>query len=127
MQSYTERATQVACESQVVVMVLLNADNTDLELWPVKPLQNAAALTTPEEFAARKLRPVGMVGLQGTMARVVFKEPLESHVVDAIAMAFTEHVRFLLGNNIAVQVEEQKGDEVAWLERLYSLPDTRMI
>jgi hypothetical protein len=56
-----------------------------------------------------------------------FKEPLDLAVIDAISTAFLEYVRVLLGDSIAMQIEErQKGDEVEWLKGLWSLPDTRM-
>lgn len=125
MQPYNERAAQVARESQIAVMVLLNPDCTDLEFWRVQPRQ--AALTTPEEFAARKLRPVGVVGIHGTTTHVAFREPLDATTVDAIAAAFAEYIRVLVGDSIAAQFEaRQKSDEVDWLERLYHLPDDRL-
>jgi hypothetical protein len=123
--TYTEKSTQVVLESQIAVMVLLNPDSTDMEMWPLRPRQ--AATTMPEEFAARKLRAVGVAGLCGAKAICAFKEPLDPTVVGAIGTAFAEYIGVLLGDSIAVQIEErQKGDEVAWLEQLHQLPDTRM-
>jgi hypothetical protein len=123
--TYIEKATQVVLDSSIAVMVLLNQDNTDLEMWPLRPRQ--AALTSQEEFAARKLRTVGVAGLCGTKATCAFKEPLDPTVVGAIGTAFAEYIHVLLGDSIAMQIEEQqKGDEVAWLEKLHQLPDTRM-
>jgi hypothetical protein len=123
--TYTEKSQQVVLESQIAVMLFLNPDNTDLEMWPLRPRQ--VATTSHEEFAARKLRTVGVVGLSGTKGVSAFKEPLESAVVDGISTAFLEYVRVLIGDNIAMQIEEwQKGDEVAWLEQLHLLPDMRM-
>jgi len=123
--TYIEKATQVVLDSSLSVMVMISPGNTDLEFWRLKPVQ--APETTPEEFAARKLRAVGVVGLRGTKATCAFKEPLDPAVVDAIATAFTDYIRVLLGDSIAMQIEErQVGDEVAWLEQLYQLPDTRM-
>jgi hypothetical protein len=43
--------------------------------------------------------------------------------VAAIAQAFAEHVRVLLGDSLAPQTEAEQIDE---LERLYRLPDTRI-
>jgi hypothetical protein len=104
-------------------MVLLSQDNTDLEFWMLRPRQAAKSeLTPPEEFAARKLRSVGIVGLCGLKPRCAFKEPLETPIVNKIAAAFLEYLRVLLGGQIAEQTEAA---EIAELERLYGLPSGR--
>lgn len=128
MTSYIERYTEVVLNSNIAVMVLLNQDNTDMEFWRLKPCQAAESeLTTRAEFAARKLRPVGVAGLQGTTPAVALKEPLDPAVVGAIGTAFAEYIRALIGDSVAMQIEErQKGDEVSWLDRLHQLPDARV-
>jgi hypothetical protein len=128
VQPYEERSRQIVLDSSIAVMVLLNADNTDMEMWPLQPrIATAAELTSPEEFKARKLRTVGVAGLCGTTPLCAFKEPLEPTVVGAVATAFAVYIRSLIGDSIAAQLEEQKkGDEVTWLEQLHCLPDTRM-
>ena len=117
MDSYSARSTQVALDSSIAVMVLLNPDATDMELWPICPPPQSG-LTTPEEFTARQLRPVGVLGLCVTESRAAFKEPLDVSTVDALARAFTAYVNALLG-------QRQAGDSLEWCERLFALPDTR--
>ena len=51
-----------------------------------------------------------------------FKEPLEPQVVNAIGLAFLEHLRVRLGEGFAEHVEAAA---LAELERWYMLPDTR--
>jgi hypothetical protein len=120
-----EKAALAVAESSVAVMVLLNPDDTDMEFWPLKPRE--VALTPPAEFTARRLRPVGIIGLQGAQAVCAFKEPLDTPVVNSLAMAFLEYIRVMLGRSFTAQTEErQKGDEVGWLERLHLLPDMRI-
>jgi hypothetical protein len=126
MQTYFERSQQVVLDSSIAVMVLLNSDNTDLEFWMIAPHeQTASELTSREEFAARKLRSVGVVGLRGIQSLVAFKEPLDTFVVARIATAFADYVRVLMGQSLVHRIQEQKGDAVEWLERLYALEDPR--
>jgi hypothetical protein len=116
MQPYIERSSQVALDSSIAVMVLLNQDNTDMEFWALKPHQ--CNVTTREEFAARKLRSVGVVGLCGPKAKCAFKERLEPSVINAIATAFTEYLRVSFAVDFAEQTEAA---EITELERLYLL------
>jgi len=118
--TYMEKAAHAAAESSVAVMVLLNHDNTDAEFVALKPRQ--AAFTSPEEFTARKLRPVGVIGLRGAQPVCAFKEPLDSPVVNSLATAFLEYIRVLLGQGFAEQMEAV---EIAELERVWSIADTR--
>lgn len=120
MQTYMERATQVACDSQIAVQVLLSLGNDDIAFVPLKPV--SGEYLTREEFTVRQFRSVGIVGLRGLESCSAFKEPLDPPVVDAIAAAFLEYVRVLLGQSFAAQVEAA---EVAELERLYLLPSVR--
>jgi hypothetical protein len=117
-----ERAATIACESQLVVQVLLSRGNDDIEFILLKP-QSPAGYITREEFTSRKLRSVGIVGLLSGLKPVcVFKEPLESSIVGAIAQAFAEYVRVLL---LGESTEQIAVAEVAELEALYVRPDTR--
>ncbi len=124
--TYLEKSAEVVLNSNIAVMVLLNSDNTDMEFWRVRPCQ-AESPTTREEFTARKLRSVGVAGLCGTKAVCAFKEPLHPDVVGAIGNAFAEYIHALIGDSVAMQIEErQKGDSVSWLNQLYQLPDARV-
>jgi hypothetical protein len=120
MQTYSERIRAVVSECSLSVQVLLSRDNDDLEFVRVEPQR---AYMPPEELAARKLRSVGFVGLSGLKPRCAFAEPLEPPVVNAIAEAFAEYIRVLLGENFA---EHIAAAEVAELHRLFGLPDPRM-
>jgi hypothetical protein len=114
---YSECAIKVACESSISAVVLLSSANDDIAFMRLKPLPSAGFIT-PEDFTARKLRSVGVVGLCGTKPMVAFSELLEPPVVDAIAWAFLEYVRVLLGEHMEAAL-------VTELERLYALSDTR--
>ena len=121
MQTYSERIRAVVSECSLSVQVLLSQDNDDLEFVRVEPRR---AYIPPKEWAARKLRSVGFVGLSNGLKPVsALSEPLEPPVVNAIAEAFAEYIRVLLGENFA---EHMATAEVAELHRLFGLPDTRM-
>jgi hypothetical protein len=134
MQPYSLRSAQIARDSSIAVMVLLNHDATDMQFWPIRPRRVAqSAFTSPEEFAARQLRPVGVVGLSGLKSMCAFKEPLEPPVVEAIAGAFMAYIRTLLGlgdsfaEQMGTQLERQQaGDFVQFAEALWSLEDPRL-
>lgn len=124
MQTYGERSAQVVRESSIAAMVLLNDSNTDMELLGLCPrLTPENELISAEEFADRRLRSVGVVALDGSgLPQAAFKEPLEASVISAIAAGFTEYLRVLIGQKLTEQTEAA---EIAELERVYSLPDTR--
>jgi hypothetical protein len=122
--TYSERSTQVALDSSIAVTVLLSHDNTDMEFWMLRPRHTSERdLTTREEFTARKLRSVGVIGLCGSLPRAAFKEALPSPVVHGIAIAFLEYLRVILAESFA---DEIRAVEIAELERLLTLPDTRL-
>jgi hypothetical protein len=131
--TYTEKSRNIANEASIAVMVLLNPDATDSEFWPLKPAAQSP-LTSETEFAARKLRPVGVVGLCGTKAQSAFKELLPDPVVRAIGTAFIEYVRVSLGQGFVEQLaaevnrraaEVEAGDFVQFAESLWALEDPR--
>ncbi len=119
MQPYMQRAAQVVCDSSIAVQVLLNPDNTDLEIWPLKPEANESELTSRQEFAGRALRSVGVIGfgLQGLKPFTAFKEALEPDVVNAISRTFLEYLRVLIGESFS------DAAEIAELERIYAYRD----
>jgi hypothetical protein len=126
--SYSERATQIVNDSSISVFVLLNHDATSTEFWPLCPAAQSE-VTGPQEFTARRLRSVGVVGLAGTQPMCAFKEPLDTRVVEAIGDAFVAYIRALLGESFIAQWGEQlnshAGDFVQFANALLSLPDTR--
>jgi len=120
---YMERAATIACESEICCQVLLSHDNADIELVQLKPHAYPGGYIAPEEFTARQLRSVGIVGLSGLKPLVYFKELLPPHVVDSIAAAFLAYIRVLTEGEFAAQMEAAG---IAELTRLCSIPDTRM-
>ena len=123
--TYDALSTQVALDSTVSAMVLLNPDNSEIEFWPVAPaLTDEAKFAPVEGFSARKLRSVGVVGLCGPEARCAFKEPLEASMVTAIHASFFDYLRALFGTSFG---ELSRDAEIHELDRLMSLPDVRTI
>lgn len=120
--TYAEAAAEVACLSQIAVMVLLGPENDDVEFWPLRPRQSVP--TSSEEFAARRLRPVGVLGLRGLEFRSALKEPLPADVLRSVGFAFGEYVHSLVGTSMEMQLE---AGEIAELERVLALPDTRPV
>lgn len=123
-QTYMERARLVVEDAGIAAMVLLNESNTDAEFLMLRPrLTPENELITPEAFTARKLRSVGVVALnERGLPQAAFKESLEASVVGAIASAFREYVRVLLAEKL---IEQIAAAEIAELDRLFRLPDTR--
>ena len=114
---YIERATKVACDSQIAVQVLLSRDNDALDFVRLKPHQ--PEYIAPEEFTARQLRSVGVVGMCGTQVTCAFKEPLDSSLVNSIAVAFVEHVRVLLGASLEQTAAAEPEPEYDWNAKRY--------
>lgn len=126
MKPYMERAAEVMQESRIAVMVLLSSDNSDMEMWALRPYAlTHAKRTPPEEFAERKLRTVGVIGFAGLRTKCAFHEPLDDSTVQAISAAFLEYVRVFLGSNYTARVREQEIAEIAALEALWTLEDPR--
>jgi hypothetical protein len=106
MQTYEERAAQVASESQIAIQVHLSADNNSIEVWPLRPrMAKDSELLNAEEYTRRQLRPVGVVGLSGLKPLAAFAETLPPQVVTAISAAFLEYVRVFLSGTF-MQIEQ---------------------
>jgi hypothetical protein len=121
--TYLENAAQVANESDIAVQVLLSRENTDLELISLRPRLDA--YIAPEVFTSRQLRSVGVVGIRGLQPLSVWKEPLPHQVINGVCDAFIEYIRVLLGKSLADLYEAAQAAEIAELERLFCIPDTR--
>jgi hypothetical protein len=122
--TYLENAAQVARESDIAVQVLLSRENTDLELIPLRPRLDA--YIGPQEFTARQLRSVAVVGIRGLQPLSVWKEPLPLQVINGVGNAFIEYIRVLLGKSLADLYEAAQAAEIAELERLFfCIPDAR--
>jgi hypothetical protein len=124
--TYSEKSQQLALDSSIAVQILMGAPD-DVEFVPLKPRpaddRMLAELKT--RWPGRGLRSVGVVGLVGVTPHYALKEPLEPEQVDMLAAAFLTYVRALLTSQEPRTDSVEKGDEVAWLCRLWSLPDTR--
>lgn len=119
--TYTEKSTQLALESSVAALVLLGTDRKDSVFLPLRP-----NLATPEMLAdlksraaGRGLRAVGIIGLCGTTPKMCLKEELDPAQINAISLGFLAYTYALFAENAVA-------GEVAELERIYSLPDTRL-
>ena len=123
MRPYLERLGQVAADSEVAVMVLLNPDNTDLGFWPRKP--RAASEMAAENLANRQLRSVGVIGLNGFEPHCAIKEPLDAAVLNAISIAFTAYVKVLIGEDFAAQMKPAKIEELFHLWSGFSASDAQ--
>lgn len=131
--SFSERAADVVRASQITVQVLLSRDNGDIELVPLRGTAADPYPITPEEFTARQLRCVAFVGLCGLTPRCAFREPLEPSIVETIAHCFLTYISVMLQPKVYPEPQhcpepglDVEGDSVAWLRKLWSLPDTRM-
>jgi hypothetical protein len=131
--TYLEKSHQLASESSVAVLVLMGAPD-DVEFVPLKPRaadENMLA-DLKARWPGRGLRSIGMVGLVGVTPRAVLKEPLEPQQVDAMATAFLTYLHVLLSpRRIEVQThtddatERMRQAEIDFLNKVFSLPDTR--
>jgi len=123
MRPYIERAADVAIASHIAAQVFLSQDNDDLEFLPLRPTPvHLSAWMSEDDFTARQLRFVGVVGLSGLNARCAFDEPLESAIVERIAQAFLEYVHTLIVPKFVDHIAQA---EVMELQKLYALPDLR--
>jgi hypothetical protein len=99
------------------VAILANDDVTDIELVNVKlaPLPEDRA----RELGARGLHFLGMMGIVDGLPQTALDIPLDPVRISALSAAFVAYCEVMLRDAL------EKGDEVAWLMRLFSLPDER--
>lgn len=123
---YSGRSKEVVKSASIAAMVFLNEANTDMEIWLVRPQPTPESnLMTAEAIVDRKLREVGVIALnERGLPQASFKESLPAVVISAIAAGFSEYIRVLIGQKLTEQLEAA---EISELERLYSLPDKRLI
>lgn len=122
--TYSEKSTQLAMDASVAVLVLMGTESTDVEFLPLKPRRadEARLAELRDRWPGRGLRSVGVIGLCGTTPICALKEPLDSIQVSSLAGAFLTYLHVLLHDSFAAQIEAA---EIAELERLFQLPDTR--
>jgi hypothetical protein len=106
-------------ESQLCVVLLTNLDYTDFEFVRVKPPMNdAAQRELLAGLAGRALYFTGNIGLVNGEPRTALEQPIDSHILDALARAFVAWC----GIWLRASAEQQTvGDEVEWLRRLWAL------
>lgn len=124
MRPYIERSARLTLDSSVAVMVLMGSPD-DVEFLPLKPsmADEGTIAELKARWPGRGLRSVGIIGLVGTTPRCALKEPLDSEQVTGLADAFLAYLHSLYCDGFRAQTEAA---EIAELERLYSLPDTRI-
>jgi hypothetical protein len=131
MQTYSEKSTQLALDASVAVLVLMGAHD-DVEFIPLKPrmIDENMSAELKARWPGRGLRSVGMLGLCGTSPRCALKEPLEPEQVSALMGAFLAYCHALFCGRFNTQQDrfaaQMETADIAELERLYLLPDTRM-
>lgn len=120
MLTYSERATELAANASVAVQVLMGAPD-DVEFISLKPkMANERWLAElRDRWPGRGLRSVGVIGLCGTSPVIALKEPLEPEQVNALMSEFLAHIHVLFCDTF-------EAAEIAELERLHALPDTRL-
>ena len=122
--TYTAQSQNLANESSVAVLVLMGAPD-DVEFVPLRPRPADANMLAQlkARWPGRGLRSVGVIGLCGVSPRIALKEPLEPEQVYTLAGAFLEYLHVLYADSFAAH---QEAAEFSELERLYTLPDTRL-
>lgn len=122
--TYTERYTQLGAEASIAALVLSNPECNDVEFLMLKPkpMTVCELAELKARWPGRDLRPVGTIGLVGTSPRWAMKEPLTFEQISALADAFLNFLHCLYCDGFAAQ---QESADVAELERLHTLADTR--
>jgi hypothetical protein len=114
----------LATQSSIAVAVLSDVNVTDIELLPIRPrsIPNDKIHELTRLWSSRGLQFIGVAGVVAGMPQLALATPLDDVRIDALAEAFAVYCNTLLPGHVE---EQRKGDEVVWLERLFSLPDTR--
>jgi hypothetical protein len=122
--TYSEQSAQLAVDSSVAVLVLSNPECNDVEFLMLKPkrMGTCELAELKARWPGRELRSVGTIGLVGTSPRWALKEPLTFEQISALADAFLAYLHVLFCDALAGR---QESAEVAELERLHTIADTR--
>lgn len=124
MQPVNERFVQLGLDSSIAVMVFMGAPD-DVEFLPLKPrvADESMLAELKDRWPGRGLRSIGVIGLVGTAPKCELSEPLTPNQINGLAAAFITYLQVLLSASFA---EQQGTAEIAELERLFQLPDTRL-
>jgi hypothetical protein len=120
--------TQLA-GAEHAVYVIFSPDGSDAEFLSLKPLASESDRRgLAARWAGRNLSGSGVAGLIHGIPTVMLKdEPSDFLLVVRLTAAYARYVEDI--TSVADNSEPQPqcdGDSVAWCERLYALPDTRL-
>jgi len=122
---------QQLAEAEHAVYIISNADGSDAEFVPLK-LETATAESVWQDlrakWAGRNLKGVGVAGLVHGIPVVMLKEEPDFLLTVRLTNAFEQYVEDTAakGSPEPQMQLDCIGDSVAWCERLYALPDTRL-
>jgi hypothetical protein len=125
---------QQLAEAERAVYVISNPDGSDAEFVPLKLDAETAKSVWQDlraRWAGRNLSRSGVAGLIHGVPVVMMKEdPSDFLLIVRLTAAFAQYVEdtAAMGSQ-ETQPQPQPvpvGDSVAWCERLYALPDTRL-
>ena len=112
-----DRFQLLAATAQISVVVLANADVTDVELISVRP-HSIPLEEVSRQCAGRDMRFVGVLGVVDGVSHAQFAEPLDERRVHALAHSFAAYLTVLTGGDWAER-------ETEMLNRLYALEVSR--
>lgn len=124
----TAEMTRIAAEASIAVLILANPEITDVDFIPLKPrmMSPAEQAELRNRWPGRNLSSIGAFGMVGAVPKVALKVPLDDRQVTALSAACAAYIATLLGGSLAEQLAAQlEAAELAELERLWLLPDTR--
>lgn len=113
---------QLAVDARHTVYVISNPDGSDAEFIPLKPMAPESALEgLAARWAGRNLRGVGVAGMiRGIPTVQLREEPSDFLLMVRLTAAYAQYI-----TDGSQEPEPQSGDDIAWCERLYALPDMR--
>ncbi|SRR5258708_146353 len=115
MEIKLDRFERVVFDSQYSVCILGNGK--DFELIDPCPLSEERT----RELSARHMAFLGVIGLQDGVPRVALACPLDDLTISALSAVFVHRIE----SGIVALEKAVMGASLAWLHRLYELPDNR--
>ena len=132
MTTYEQRRDTLAINSSILVQIMLGNAAGDTEFSLVRPRPANSAVMEEElraRWPGRGLRAVGFVGLVDGAPQLVLKTPISAVEVEAVTVAFGDYVGALVKHAMSAEHigAELERAEVAELDRLFAMPDTRYV
>jgi hypothetical protein len=114
--------------AQHAVFIMFNPDGSDAEFLSLKPMASESDLRDlAARWSGRNFTDSGVAGIIRGIPTVMLKEePSDFLLVVRLTAAYAQYVQDITAAVGSSEPELCKGDSVAWLERLYSLEDTRV-